>query len=242
MKISDDGLAIIKKYEGLRLNAYRCPARVWTIGYGHTHQVKSGDVITEAMATEYLRGDVRHAQQTIERYVKVDLTQSQFDALVSFIFNVGSGAFRKSTLLRMLNKGNYSGAEKQFKRWNKAKGKALRGLTRRRADEAELFSNEENVDDMPQAIDAPEIKTKMSSKTNIASGVGVVALGASQLETVSNAVNKITDVTQKGGDIADNVGGLYSASNLPIIAFVAVVCIFGFIIYERNKKVDEHGI
>ena len=82
----------------------------------------------------------------------------------------------------------------------------------------------------------------MSSKTNIASGVGVVALGATQFETVSNVVNKITDVTQKSGDIADNVGGLFSAVNLPSIAFVAVVCIFGFIIYERNEKVDEHGI
>ena len=85
-------------------------------------------------------------------------------------------------------------------------------------------------------------KTKLNSKTNIASGAGVVMLGASQLGTVSKTIDKVSDLTQKGGDIADNVGGIFSAVNLPLVAFFAVVCVFGFIIYERNKKVDEHGL
>jgi lysozyme len=132
-------LGLIKQFEGLVLKAYLCPARVWTIGYGHTRGVKRGDVITQAGADAFLMQDIGWVRSTLASSVKVPLTQNQTSALCSFIYNVGAGAFRSSTLLRLLNKGQYGAAQGQFKRWNKAGGKTLRGLTRRRAAEAALF-------------------------------------------------------------------------------------------------------
>jgi lysozyme len=137
-------LSLIKEFEGLRLEAYLCPAKVWTIGYGHTKTAKPGMRITEGGAEALLRHDLEWVESTINKNVKVPLTQNQYDALASFIYNVGAGAFRKSTLLRLLNQGDYTGAAGQFQRWNKAGGKVLRGLTRRRQAEAEKFRDERN--------------------------------------------------------------------------------------------------
>jgi len=138
MKIKNIG--IIKKHEGLRLEAY-LPTKndVWTIGYGHTHTTKQGMVITEAQAEALLRKDVAWVEKAINRLVVVPLTQNQFDALASLVFNIGEGGFSTSTLLRLLNSGDYAGAANQFHRWNKQKGVALKGLTIRRKEEMELF-------------------------------------------------------------------------------------------------------
>ena len=158
MKTSKNGLNIIKKSEGLRLNSYKCPADVWTIGYGHTKGVKRGQKITEAKATEYLKGDVGVAERAISMSVKADVTQNQYDALASFILNVGAGAFKKSTLLRKLNKGDYLGAADQFKRWKRGGGKVLKGLVRRRAEEAALFLSDEKQEPIAQSVQ-PSSKT-----------------------------------------------------------------------------------
>lgn len=139
MKISIRGIELIKKYEGLRLEAYLCPAGVWTIGFGTTKGVKNGDKITQQAAEKLLADDLSKFEIGVTCSVTVPLSQNQFDALVSFAYNVGLGALRSSTLLRLLNAGDYKGAAAQFKRWNKAGGKELAGLTRRRADEAALF-------------------------------------------------------------------------------------------------------
>ena len=96
MKTSDNGIAFIKRHEGVRLQAYLCPAGVWTIGYGHTSSVKQGDRISQSQADTYLRADLRTAEQAINKQ-RLNLNQNQFDALVSFVFNVGSGNFEKST-------------------------------------------------------------------------------------------------------------------------------------------------
>lgn len=139
MKISQKGLDLIKRFEGLRLDAYICPGNVWTIGYGSTRGVKQGDRITKERAEELLREDVARFESPVRRLVKVPLEQHQFDALVSFAFNVGSGALGSSTLLRLLNAGDYAGAAAQFDRWNRAGGQVLAGLTRRRAAERAMF-------------------------------------------------------------------------------------------------------
>lgn len=139
MKLSDTGLALIKEFEGLKLNAYFCSAGVLTIGWGTTAGVKPGDKITEAQAEEMLRADVVKFERGVFDAVKVPLAQHQFDALVVLAYNIGLGAFRTSTLLRLLNKGELSAAASQFDRWNKAGGKTLAGLTRRRAAERKLF-------------------------------------------------------------------------------------------------------
>ena len=138
MKIKN--ISLIKKHEGLRLEAYLpTPNDVWTIGYGHTHTTKQGQKITEAQADALLRKDITWAEKAVNNLVVVPLTQNQFDALVSFVFNVGEGAFGTSTLLRLLNSKDYEGAANQFLRWNKQKGKILNGLTKRREEERNLF-------------------------------------------------------------------------------------------------------
>lgn len=139
MRTSQKGLDLIKEFEGLRLTAYLCPAKVWTIGYGTTSGVTKGTVITKERAEELLRQDVRKFEDSVTRLAKVKLNQHQFDALVSFAYNVGSGALGSSTLLRVLNAGDYDAAAGQFERWNKAGGQVLAGLTRRRAAERKLF-------------------------------------------------------------------------------------------------------
>lgn len=138
MKIHN--LDIIKKSEGLRLEAYLpTPNDVPTIGYGHTKGVRMGQRISLAQAEQFLLEDVDWAEDAVNSLVKVRLSQNQFDALVSFVFNVGATAFSKSTLLRLLNAGDYKGAADQFLRWNKQAGKVLRGLDTRRKEERALF-------------------------------------------------------------------------------------------------------
>lgn len=139
MKTSSNGLALVKQFEGLRTQAYICPAGVLTIGYGSTGaHVKRGMVITEAQATALLAQDVVRFEKAVNG-LGVALTQNQFDALVSFAFNVGEKALRDSTLAKKLKAGDYKGAAAQFARWTKAGGKTLPGLVRRRAAEAALF-------------------------------------------------------------------------------------------------------
>lgn len=130
----------IKTAEGLRLTAYKDGGGVWTIGYGHTgSDVREGLTIPLSEAERLLTRDLRVAEGHVNDAVKVKLTQNQFDALVSFVYNVGGGAFRSSTLLKLLNAGDYEGAANQFPRWNKDNGKVVNGLTNRRHEERELF-------------------------------------------------------------------------------------------------------
>ena len=139
MNISKKGIDLIKRYEGCRLKAYKCPAGVWTIGYGHTNNVRPDDIITQDDAEELLKRDLKVHEDNVKRVVKIALTQNQSDALVSFEYNVGYGAFANSTLLKLLNAGNYNGASKQFERWVYAGDRVLEGLVKRRKAERELF-------------------------------------------------------------------------------------------------------
>ena len=139
LKISQNGIDLIKKFEGCRLIAYKCPSGVYTIGYGHTNGVKKGDKITQRQAEAYLREDVAKFENGVNKYVSAPLTQNQFDALISFCFNCGLGAFKNSTLRKKLNAKDYAGAGKELLRWNKARGVVLEGLKRRRKAEKDLF-------------------------------------------------------------------------------------------------------
>lgn len=139
--ISKAGIELIKQFEGLRLKAYPDPATggaPWTIGVGHTGGVRPGDVITEARADELLRQDLGRFESAVNRLCPIT-TQGQFDALVSLTFNVGEDNLETSTLRRLHNAGDYAGAAAQFARWNRAAGKVMLGLTRRRAAEAQLY-------------------------------------------------------------------------------------------------------
>ncbi|NDW10456.1 lysozyme [Dysgonomonas sp. 520] len=143
MKTSNSGVDFIRSHEGLVLTAYKCPAGVWTIGYGHTKGVKQGDRITEKEAIEYLKEDLEDSEKAVSSQ-NLKLNQNQFDALVSFTFNVGSGNFKSSTLLKKAKANpNDPTIRNEFAKWNKAKVKgvltALPGLTRRRKEEADLY-------------------------------------------------------------------------------------------------------
>lgn len=133
------GKDIIKKWEGLRLKAYLCPAGVPTIGYGHTYNVKMGQTISVAQAELFLDHDYQDAEEQVLSLVKVPLTENQLGALTSFVFNLGAGNLRISTLLRKLNQGDYTSAAEEFNKWVFAGGKKLNGLVKRRAEERELF-------------------------------------------------------------------------------------------------------
>lgn len=145
MKISERGLNLIKRYEGLRLRPYKCPAGLWTVGYGHV--IGDGRTLPESARRTYtkeevdslLQKDVARFERGVLRLCPVPLTQGQFDALVSFSFNFGLGNLERSTLRMKTNRGETDRAAKEFLKWVRANGKVLSGLVNRRKDEARLF-------------------------------------------------------------------------------------------------------
>lgn len=146
MKVSNKGLELIKEFEGFSSVAYLCSAKKATIGYGNTFwedgtPVKIGDQISKERAETLLKHVVDNFSVAVEVDIKIEVTQNQFDALVSLAYNIGLGAFKNSTLLRQLNRGNFVGASQEFLRWDKSNGKPLLGLTRRREREKLLFES-----------------------------------------------------------------------------------------------------
>lgn len=141
MRTSDEGVALIRHFEGCRLEAYLCPANVWTIGYGHTLDVREGDVIDQEAAEALLIEDLEEFEGYVTSLVEIELKQHQFDALVSWTFNLGPTNLRESTLLNRINYGPFSDVPFQIQRWTRAGGKVLEGLVKRRAAEAALWQN-----------------------------------------------------------------------------------------------------
>ena len=200
--VSPSGISLVKKFEGLHkqtsegdVRAYRCPAGRWTIGWGHCKGVKSGMRATVEECEQFLQEDLNEAGNVVTRLVHVPLTQHQFDALASFIFNLGQGNFAESTLLRKLNQGLYDEVPEQLMRWNKARVDGvltpLKGLTRRRTAEAALFSMDvaladDGGDMMAQKPEQSATKPLKKSKTlagaGIAGGAGIMAEVAAQLQ------------------------------------------------------------
>lgn len=162
MNTSQKGIDLIKAFEGCRLKAYKCPAGIWTIGYGHTSGVKEGQMITFSMAEQFLKQDLKRFETSVNNLVTVAITQNQFDALVSFCYNLGAMALKSSTLLKKLNNGDYNGAAEEFDRWVYANGVKLQGLVRRRRAEKELFK---------QSLKSNRYKV-IATALNVRSGIG----------------------------------------------------------------------
>ena len=196
--VSKDCIDLIKRFEGLHkvqpdgmISSYRCPASRWTIGFGSCKGVRSGMKITVEEAELRLLEDIREHADIVKQYVTVPLTQGQFDSLVSFVFNLGGGAFRGSSLLRLLNQGKYDDVPEQLMRWNKARvsGKltALKGLTRRRASEAAIFSRDAKLpaDDggpiAPQKVSSSDTKPLTKSKTMAGAGIAGAATALGEI-------------------------------------------------------------
>jgi lysozyme len=143
MITSEEGKSLLKKFEGCELEAYQCSANVWTIGYGHTADVKEGDAINQDEAEQLLIEDLVEFEGYVNNAVTVPLKQNQFDALVCWTYNLGVGNLNSSTMLKVLNKGEYDKVPSEMARWNKANGEVLAGLERRRKAEGLLFQGGE---------------------------------------------------------------------------------------------------
>jgi lysozyme len=184
-KINRETLEHVKRWEGLQLTAYPDPGSrngdPWSIGYGHTSdghmKVYRGLTITPAQAEAALEYDLNETAAAVEELVKVDLSDNQFGALVSFAFNVGVNAFRKSTLLKRLNKGEYEAVPGEMARWNKNDGKVMKGLINRRAAEAGLWAKGEFVSSRGVKAE-PEAPPAVNMET-VSWGAGILtSLGA----------------------------------------------------------------
>lgn len=238
MDMSEKGLALVKSFEGCYLEAYLCPAKVWTIGYGHTDNVEKGQTITKEEAERLLIKDLAWAENVVEKHVKVELTAHQFDALTSFVFNVGEGAFNGSTLLRELNKGRYEAVPGQLLRWNKA-GKpkrTLKGLTRRRMAEAALWNEippppaptqeELEAEPMPQAVECkpPPVTALAKSRTIWGTGlIGVASAGEWILGTAKEASTKTSESLSGTSALMEHVGA--GKSTLVLVLVLSAVAV-----------------
>ena len=143
MHISQEGVALIKKFEGCKLEAYLCPAEKWTIAYGRIKNVKEGDTCTQEQAEKWLNEELVEYEEYVENLVEVPLSQCQFDALVAWTYNLGPSNLSSSTMLKCLNKTEFERVPSEIKRWNKAGGEVLDGLIRRREAEAMLFQGQD---------------------------------------------------------------------------------------------------
>ncbi len=143
MQISEEGRQLIKKFEGCELQAYKCSANVWTIGYGRTKNVSRGDTCTQEQADKWLEEELPVYGAYVSDAVLVPLDQNQFDALVAWTYNLGPTNLNNSTMLKVLNENKKEEVPGQMRRWNKANGKVLEGLERRRLAESLLFEGKE---------------------------------------------------------------------------------------------------
>jgi lysozyme len=199
MKTSAAGIAIIKRWEGLRLRAYLCTGKRWTIGWGTTvypngRRVRPGDTCTTQQAEEYLANYVAALEKRVFGMIRVPVTQNQFDALVSFAYNVGEGekGFLGSTLLRLLNAGDYAGAAGQFRRWNIANGKEDKGLINRRASERDLFLSPAK----PKAV-------KLISEPQVIEDKPMLPVLTALLPTIIGMIPSLTKVFTDGTSVTD---------------------------------------
>lgn len=169
MKLSAEGLRALQGYEGLRLAAYRDAGGVWTIGYGHTGpEVVEGLTWTREEAEAALARDTEWAQAAVRNDVTVPLTQPQFDALVSLVYNIGAGAFARSTLLRLLNAGDYRGAAEQFLVWNTVQGQMVTGLAVRRAKERAMFLEAAPIVESKPVLEKPTMADTLQTVATVA--------------------------------------------------------------------------
>lgn len=232
MKTSTRGVKLITDFEGFRANAYPDVVGIWTIGYGFTRGVKQGDKITRAQADRRLREELTEYENGVLRACRIKPNQNQFDALVCFAFNVGVAGMAKSSVIKAHNREDYQAAARAFGLWNKAGGKVWPGLTRRRAAEGALYLEpvtdevsdpaEGPVDEMPQRVD--EERPMTASTINRA---GVVAGGTAAVATVAETARTVADVKYSVASLGDWL--------VPIL-LLAVVCLCGYIVWERINQ------
>lgn len=226
MKMTPEGLALIRQFEGFRGQAYRCPAGIWTIGYGHTSQagppsVSPGMTMSEGRAREVLVVDVERFAAGVRANLTRPVSDARFSALVSFAFNVGLGAFRSSSVLRAVNAGDLDAVPRRLQLWVKGGGRVLPGLVRRRAAEAAMFVGGGEGNAPPEAVSRPDpVEGKRLTKSTTVVAAIIAALAA----------------VLPGPAVA--VAGWHGAL-VPVLAGLAAAA---WIIIERWKKAKEDGV
>jgi lysozyme len=239
VKISQAGKDLIISFEGIRLEAYKCPAGVWTIGVGSTvPAVHAGEVITKQQALARFDKDLTKFENAVDRLVKVPLTQNQFDALVSFTFNVGEGALAKSTLLKKLNAGDYDAVPTELMRWTKGGGRELPGLVRRRRAEAAMWRGVDergkpNIDESRVEPDAPKPKKTMAKSKE--GNAAIMTGGAAAI----SAAGEVSRQVKETGDSLTSVLDLVKDPTFLLLVLIIVAA--GAIWYWRRQRLEETG-
>ena len=237
-RLTQAGFELIKAHEGLRLRAYPDPAtkgEPWTIGYGHTSaagipKVTPDMQITKEYAEDTFKRDLKTFENHVRFSVKTPITDEQFSALVSFCYNVGPGNFQKSSVLRCVNARQFDLVPAKLALYNRANGKVLKGLVRRRAEEGKMFTFgfDETDDHFVNGADLSKGKSALSSTTNLAAGVSGVAAVASAGRQLT------TDVVETASFIPPQ----WLIVGLGLISILAAI----YIIMERIKKSEEEGV
>ena len=213
MRINAETIALVKEFEGCELAAYRDAVGVWTIGYGHSERAPlppkpyDGMVITMDQAHKILQDDLTHFGKSVENLISVPVTDNQFGAMVSLAFNIGIGAFGKSTALKRLNAGDYLGAAEAMTWWNKAGGKVMRGLVRRREAERALFLTEHDrfVEATPTP-DTPRENPTQSTTIQAGGAVGVIGAAGGVFSAISDLDPIAQAVAVAGGLVLVGLG------------------------------------
>ena len=250
MHMSQGGLDnLLKKFEGCKLKAYRCPANVCTIGYGHTSaagapMVNDGMTITQAQAEDILKRDIVKYEIAVMDLVKVKLTQNQFDVLTDFAYNAGVGNLKSSTMLKKINSGNLDMVPAELMKWTKGGGKVLPGLVRRRQAAGAWWTagaapvTPEQVFDHEQEHrlepDAPSPQRTMADSKQGNAAVLTAGLGGLGI------AKEVASQAQEASDTANQLAGLFANPNFLIM--VAVVGLAAAIWFWRKKHMDEHGV
>lgn len=235
MKISQEGLNLIKSFEGCRLKAYDDGLGVWTIGYGHTSGVKKGQRISQSLADYYLQQDVAVFENAVNNNVTVYLTQNRFDALVSFTYNCGIGALKGSTLLKKLNSGDYTGASNEFLKWCKdSQGNIIQGLYNRRIAEQKLFNTNTTVSvdnsiwGLQTILRNGKYKDKNGSYIIVDGKMGELTLSACPILKYGCQSDVVKWVQQKLSINADGIFGTQTKTSV--------------INYQKERKLQHDGI
>ena len=233
---------LLQKFEGCKLKAYKCPAGIWTIGYGHTSAagnpaVTEGTVITQVEAENILAKDLAVFEAGVNKCVKVPISQHQFDVLTDFAYNAGLGALQKSTLLKKVNAGDFDAVPAELMKWTKGGGKELTGLVRRRQAEIAVWTKVDThpheQEDHRAEPDAQPTRTMMDSKQ------GNAALATTAIGGLS-VVKEVTAQAQDASDLMGTITGLLHNQNF--LLMLALVGIGGAIWYWRKQNMDKHGI
>jgi lysozyme len=258
MQMSQEGItALLKKYEGCKLKAYRCPAGICTIGYGHTSAagaptVTDGMTLTQKQCDDILRNDLVKYETAVHNMVQQPLTQHQFDVLVDFAYNAGVGNLKSSTLLKKVNAGAFDAVPAELMKWTKGGGKVLPGLVKRRQAESAWWVSheitaitplvgpsspkEDPTDDEHEQRTEPE---PVPVPTMAASSQGNAAIITASLGGLG-AAKQVAANAQDASDLADQIMGLLSNTNFLIM--LAVIGLGGAIWWFRKQHMEEHGV